>query len=123
MRSAFRFLAVCASLAYALLLASAPVLAQVGAPQSPDAAISAELDGKIQRLSESLDQTRSELAQSREEIKELRALLEQVIQTTGANAIRNPAASAATPAQTGENASAQTAAEQPAAHITEDDWQ
>lgn len=126
MNSAFkRRLSACASLACAALIASQPTWGQSGTAQPPPAS-QPELDAKIQALSESLEQTRAELSQSRNEIKELRSMLVQVMQKLGANAPGVGAGGigeAPMPAQANENAGSQAAPEQEAAHITSDDWQ
>ena len=127
MSSAFRrVFSASARLACIATIASQPVWGQSGPAQPPPPASKAQLDAKIQALSESLEQTRAELSQSRNEIKELRSMLAQVIQKMGANAAgvgADGTSEPPMPAQTSENASSQAAPEHEAAHITSEDWQ
>lgn len=114
---------------WVVAVSAMPVCAQ-NASNPPAPVSQADLEGKIQALTSSLDQTRAELSESREEIRQLRTMLEQVMQKVGPlNATANPAANAA-PAQQAEVAenSAQSPAVSPAneqkpAQISEDDWQ
>ncbi len=86
-----------------------------------------DLDAKIRALSESLDQTRVELSESRAEIRELRGMLEQVLKSatettaqvarTGVSAPETAGAAAAA----GQLAEAQT--QEPPAKIGQDEWQ
>ncbi|HXW54549.1 MAG TPA: hypothetical protein VEJ67_02285 [Candidatus Cybelea sp.] len=103
--------------ACAIGIASAPVCGQSGSGQSAE---QTELNARIEALSESLDQTRQELSASRQEIKELRWMLEQVMDKMGANA---PPATPVAGAPPGEKAAAPTPSEQQPAQITADDWQ
>jgi hypothetical protein len=92
------------------------------APQ-PENRADATMDAKIAALSTSLDQTREELAESREEIRQLRVLLEKVSEkldlpegdTTGAGLAetKEPVGQSG-PQDAGENPQA--------ARITQDDW-
>jgi hypothetical protein len=117
-----RVLAVCASLASAALVTSQPTWGQSGMAQSSPPASQAELDAKIQALSESLDETRAELSQSRDEIKELRSMLAQVVEKMGANGVSVPVSEAQPPIETNATTN-QPGSEQEVAHITPDDWQ
>jgi len=107
------------------LMATLPACAQSPtAPVSRQPTTETELTAKIQALSESLEQTRVELSQSRQEIKELRSMLEQVMERTGAgpsSAISE--AHAQTSAPPAHNSTEVSATEQQNAHITPDDWQ
>lgn len=88
-----------------------------------------ELGVKIETLSKSLEQTQLELAESRTEIRELRAMLQEMLKRmdTGANAAGTAPLPAQTPGgsePTPRNAGAQTAGETQAqaAQISQDDW-
>jgi hypothetical protein len=90
------------------------------APASAAAASSQELNGKIELLTRSLEQTQTELARSRTEIEQLRAMLGEVLKRMDAGA---------TPAQPGTTrpagvaaAPAEPASAAPAAQISQDDW-
>jgi hypothetical protein len=78
---------------------------------------SQELNGKIELLTRSLEQTQTELARSRSEIEQLRAMLGEVLKRMdGAAALAAQGASVApVPAPAPEGA-------QPAAQISQDDW-
>jgi hypothetical protein len=114
-------------LIWVALAVSMPVCAQTGslsAGTSPDG--QADLNGKIEALTVSLDQTRAELSESREEIRQLRGMLEQVMQKVGPLNATAPGATVATeaPAGTPAKGSQQTVANEPkSAQITEDDWE
>jgi hypothetical protein len=116
----------------ALAIGSTPVCAQnASAPAAPPD--QADLEAKIQALTTSLDQTRSELSESRAEIRQLRSLLEQVVQKVGPLGADSVASTSAAPSQNAlsvanGNDSAQpssepTGAAQHPAQISEDDWQ
>lgn len=112
---------ICSLMAFVAL----PICAQTASPP-PSQATEADLEAKIQALTNSLDQTRSELSESREEIRQLRGLLQQVIQKVGP-LNPSPTQSASTAPAPSENAmegqvASQTPAEKPA-QINQDDWQ
>lgn len=96
------------------------------APAAADAQKSAdlsgqELNGKIERLTRSLEETQSELAKSRGEIEQLRAMLGEVLKrmdasATAAMAPQGTKASESTPGAAGQAQGA------PAAQISQDDW-
>jgi hypothetical protein len=112
-------------LSWALLLCSTAACAQSGAPPA-DSENSPELAGKIERLTKSLEQTQVQLAESRTEIQQLRTTLQEVLKRmdslasapAGATAQENTVA--AVP-QTGSS-QAPTEEAQPAAQISQDDW-
>ncbi len=86
------------------------------APENPQ-----ELNGKIELLTRSLQQTQTELARSRTEIEQLRATLEQVLKRMDSVAA---GMSAAGGAAAGANAAQVTPEETPrAAQISQDDWE
>ncbi len=72
-----------------------------------------ELNGKIEMLTRSLEQTQTELARSRSEIEQLRAMLGEVLKRMDGGATIVPPQGAS--AGTGEAAA-------PAAQISQDDW-
>ncbi|HEX4543685.1 MAG TPA: hypothetical protein VH114_10995 [Candidatus Acidoferrum sp.] len=72
-----------------------------------------ELNGKIETLTRSLEQTQTELARSRAEIEQLRAMLGEVLK-------RMDAGASVAPSPTANAGPAQAAA--PAAQISQDDW-
>jgi hypothetical protein len=108
-----------------MVFTALPLCAQTSSPP-PSQATEADLEAKIQVLTNSLDQTRNELSESREEIRQLRGLLEQVIQKVGP---LNPAPNGATaqmPPASEKATQGQEAAQEPAekpAQISQDDWQ
>ncbi len=118
-----RLVAAFGGVACAVALASGPAPGQAESGQAAAQASGPDLNAKIEALSHSLDETRLELSQSREEIKQLRSLLEQVMQRMGAN--RTSPASGAVPSPPPANPSAvsETPAEPKPAQISEDDWQ
>jgi hypothetical protein len=72
-----------------------------------------ELNGKIETLTRSLEQTQTELARSRAEIEQLRAMLGEVLK-------RMDAGASVAPSQGANAGPGQAAA--PAAQISQDDW-
>jgi outer membrane murein-binding lipoprotein Lpp len=106
--------------AIALANGAAPAQTKSGHPAGP--ANQPDLNAKIEALSQSLDETRLELSQSREEIKELRGMLEQVMQRMGGNA-PSPAATVSSPGPANQSALVETAGQAKPAQISEDDWQ
>jgi hypothetical protein len=87
----------------------------------------AELDAKVRMLSQTLEETRLELSESRSEIRQLRAMLEQVLRKMGEPAKPTPGAVArreqSTEESPGNSQEAKPNDEQNLARITEDDWQ
>jgi len=83
---------------------------------------SQELNGKIELLTRSLEQTQTELARSRSEIEQLRAMLGEVLKRMdgAAAALPGQAASTATGVATAPAPAPEGA--QPAAQISQDDW-
>ena len=72
-----------------IIAAAVPVLGQSAAITAKteavtDAPVDARVEAKIDALSTSLEETRGELAESREEIRQLRAMLERVSQQLNA---------------------------------------
>jgi hypothetical protein len=78
-----------------------------------------ELNGKIERLTRSLEETQTELARSRTEIEQLRAMLGEVLKRMDGAAFPQQAAGAA--AATTEGVATQEAGT--AAKISQDDWE
>jgi len=126
LRASRRFLIVMA-------IAASPASAQ-NAATPPAPSDSADLEAKIQALTASLDQTRTELSESRAEIRQLRSLLEQVVQKVGPlDAASNPSANGATgqaaPVLAGRIATPPPEPSEPSenvqqsAQISQDDWQ
>lgn len=115
-----------ALLALFLLAGSCAAFSQAVAPPAESAG-QADTDARIAALDRSLQETRTELTETRAEIRQLRSLLEEMNKRFAASAsaketipsapTQEPPASALTPS--GE----QPASSQPAAHISEDDWQ
>jgi len=87
----------------------------------------AELDAKVRMLSQTLEQTRLELSESRSEIRQLRAVLERVLRKMGETDTATAGAAARREQATGESPGnsqeAKPSDEQNPARITEDDWQ
>jgi hypothetical protein len=113
-------------LALVLTLGALPIAAQ----SNPDATVSrnsADADGRITALNQSLEQTRVELAETRAELKELRSMLEQLTKQKVAADVANQDASTETPhtASSLLTSPGRTEApvDQPSAKITADDWQ
>jgi hypothetical protein len=105
-----------------LLLVSLLLGAGTFAQNAPPAAVEnpQELNGKIELLTRSLQQTQTELARSRTEIEQLRATLEQVLKRMDAVAA---GMSGAGGAGASANAAPVTPEEAPrAAQISQDDW-
>src|SRR6266446_10802403 len=79
-----------------------------------------ELNGKIELLTRSLEQTQTELARSRGEIEQLRAMLGEVLKRMDATAALTPegpkASTGAAPGPTGAETTAT------ASQISQDDW-
>ena len=100
---------------------SAPEGASASSPNG-QAVNGQELNGKIELLTRSLEQTQTELARSRSEIEQLRAMLGEVLKRMDSGPVavggqgNNPSAGAA-----GAVASASDVAG-PAAQISQDDW-
>jgi hypothetical protein len=89
------------------------------APKSPEIK-GEELNGKIELLTRSLEQTQSELARSRSEIEQLRAMLGEVLKRMDATAAvaplgANPGAGVASGVTGAEQAA-------PVAQVSQDDW-
>ena len=104
------------------LLSGALLLCLPGRAQSdavPAQNTPPELNAKIELLTKSLQQTQVELAESRTEIQQLRATLEEVLKRlqspAGEASMANPAAPALAPVQAGVQGA-------PAAQISQDDW-
>jgi hypothetical protein len=107
------------------LAISVPVCAQT-ASTPPAQSGQTDLNGKIEALTESLEQTRTELSESREEIRQLRTALEQVIQKIGPLSLPATNAETRTEEPVGKNlrSSPQVGmGDQEPAQISQDDWQ
>ena len=120
-------LRVCGRLIWIAMAVSMPVHAQTASPAPVPATNSqADLNGKIEALTVSLDQTRAELSESREEIGQLRSMLEQVMQKVGplnaaaANATVSAESSSGTPSKDSQQA---VVSEAKPAQISADDWE
>ncbi len=87
----------------------------------------AELDAKVRMLCQTLEETRVELSESRSEIRQLRAMLEQALRKMGEPDKPAPAAVApreqAPEKSSGNSQETKSNDEQNLARITEDDWQ
>jgi len=93
--------------------------AAADAPKSPDLS-GQELNGKIERLTRSLEETQSELAKSRGEIEQLRAMLGEVLKRMDASAaVATQGANPGVGTMPGGSVPAQAP---PAAQISQDDW-
>src|SRR5258707_13858414 len=82
---------------------------------------SQELNGKIELLTRSLEQTQTELARSRSEIEQLRAMLGEVLKRMDGAAAAVPAQAPGTGTGVAPGAAGPEGA-QPAAQISQDDW-
>ena len=78
-----------------------------------------ELNSKIELLTRSLEQTQSELAKSRSEIEQLRAMLGEVLKRMDATGTPGPGTNAVTAITPGVAGAEPTA---PVAQISQDDW-
>ena len=118
----------------AALFGAGPAFAQLsGEPNAlsgPPAAVdSADWNARLEKLSESLQETRAQLSESRAEVRELHAMVQQLIEASGGHvaAIQTPAAAPANPALPAKPSAAPpaTATEVPAnpAQLTQDDWE
>lgn len=106
-----------------LVMTVAPDLSSFAQEAAPVAAAPSgqELNGKIERLTKSLEETQTELARSRTEIEELRAMLGEVLKRMdGGAALPGPTASVAAGAAPESPATAEA---QDAAKISQDDWE
>jgi hypothetical protein len=87
-------------------------------PSNGQAVSGAELNGKIELLTRSLEQTQTELARSRSEIEQLRTMLGEVLKRMNSTQAGTPQGTAP-----GAEASVSPSPEAPpAARITQDDW-
>jgi len=104
--------------------------AAAGAPAAAD---SGDLNSRLEKLSESLQVTRAELAESRAEVRELHGMVQQLIAASGTHMVAIPGP-AATPANPASPASAVPSAAAPPyatpaevqanpAQLTQDDWE
>lgn len=112
----------CATLGCVLLISCLPAWGQSGASQTTLPPNEVDLDAKIRVLTESLEQTRAELSESRQEIKELRTMLEQVIRKIDTDTAGKNLSNSA-PATDDSVAPAQESLRQENAQISSDDWQ
>ena len=85
------------------------------------------LEAKVRMLSQTIEETRVELSESQSEIRQLRAMLEQVLRKVGEPVKPAPAAvtrrEQATEESPGNSQEAKPSDEPNLARITEDDWQ
>ena len=81
-----------------------------------------ELNGKIELLTRSLEQTQTELARSRSEIEQLRAMLGEVLKRMDGAAAALPAQVASTGAGVTPGPAPAPEGAPPAAQISQDDW-
>lgn len=113
----------CGSLSCVALIVVMPALGQSAVAQTSGTPTQPDLDAKIRVLTDSLEQTRAELSESRQEIRELRTMLEQVMQKMGNNAPASEPLSATAAAVPSNTLPAQTSPSQGNAQISSDDWQ
>jgi hypothetical protein len=117
----------CGGMVWIMLIGSAPTWGQSASPQEASSQEQPGLDAKIRVLTDSLEQTRAELSESRQEIRDLRSMLEQVMQKMGeqTGVSNGVSTGGATGAQvpSGVNASPQKPSEHESAQISSDDWQ
>jgi hypothetical protein len=125
----------CGGMVWIMLIGSVPAWGQSASPPAATSQEHAGLDAKIRVLTDSLEQTRAELSESRQEIRDLRSMLEQVMQKMGqqtgvsggvSSAVSTGGATAvSTGAQvtSSVNASPQKPGERESAQISSDDWQ
>jgi hypothetical protein len=117
----------CGGIVWIMLIGSVPAWGQSASPQAASTQEQPGLDAKIRVLTDSLEQTRAELSESRQEIRELRGMLEQVMQKMGeqTGVSNGVSTGGATGAQVplGVNASPQKPSEHESAQISSDDWQ
>lgn len=119
-----RLSSACGTLVCMALIAATSARGQSANSQTPSPPSQADLDGRIRALTDSLEQTRAELSESRQEIRELRSMLEQVMQKIGPETSSNPAGASAVPgSREGTPNPAQAATAQSTAQISPDDWQ
>ncbi len=83
---------------------------------------SQELNGKIELLTRSLEQTQTELARSRSEIEQLRAMLGEVLKRMDGAAAALPGQAASTGTGVATAPAPAPEGAQPAAQISQDDW-
>ena len=114
---AIRMACACGSLLWIVLASGPPVRAQSASQQSSRT----DFDARIRALTDSLDETRAELSESRQEIRELRSMLQQVMQKMGTVTTTTSQDSSAALSNT--TASTAVAGAQQNAQITSDDWQ
>ncbi|MGC1579909.1 MAG: hypothetical protein WA766_00410 [Candidatus Acidiferrales bacterium] len=101
-----------------LLLAGVQMAHAQSGSAPPQTVNQADLDTKLRALTDSLEQTRVELTESRAEIRELRGMLEQVLKKEGGGPVATAPSAAPQPAQ-----AATTAVEERPAQIAQDDWE
>lgn len=119
-----RLSSACGSLICMVLIISTPARGQSASTQPASPSGQPDLDAKIRALSDSLEQTRAELSESRQEIRDLRNMLEQVMQRMGnAAPATNESSPTAVSAPIGMTALQQTTSQQQNAQISSDDWQ
>ena len=109
----------CGSLTFLAVITVTPALGQSAATQTTAAPTQVDLDAKIRVLTDSLEQTRAELSESRQEIRELRTMLEEVMQKMGNGA----AATSANGVTATATPPLQTSTAPGNAQINSDDWQ
>lgn len=118
----------CVSFACILLAGCWPALAQSVA-QTPKSSSQADEDGRIAALEQSLEETRTQLAETRAEIRQLRSLLEEmnrrIASSSNGSAPPEPAPQPrpVSPSLPSAPAQANAPGIQAAAQISQDDWQ
>lgn len=106
------------------LIAGVPARGQSVGSQTASPPSQGDLDSRIRALTDSLDQTRAELTESRQEIRELRSMLEQVMQKMGTTTAMESGSSSANPSSASVTTTAPSqAAALGGAQISSDDWQ
>jgi hypothetical protein len=104
----------CGYILFCLLLAGLETARAQSVTAPAQVGAQADLDAKLRALTDSLDQTRVELSESRAEIRELRGMLEQLLKKEGGQPVVAAETAPQPAAPSGEERSAQ---------IAQDDWQ
>jgi hypothetical protein len=119
-----RLSSACGGLICMALIVSTPTRGQSPSAQAASPSGQSDFDTKIRALTDSLEQTRAELSESRQEIRDLRNMLEQVMQKMGdAAPAANESSAARASAPAGMTAVPQATSQQQGTQISSDDWQ
>src|SRR5580658_1250393 len=117
------WLGACGGMVWIMLIGSVPAWGQSASPQAATSQEQPGLDAKIRVLTDSLEQTRAELSESRQEIRDLRSMLEQVMQKMGEQTGVSTGGATGAQVASSANASPQKPSEHESAQISSDDWQ